>query len=488
METNLKSTKNLWFVVISGLLAILFDYLFFNKMFGVSVLIYGILVLGALFLFAKSKSYSLKPALWLVLPFLFFCAIPLVRDNPFLRFLDSLGALGMYLLMVRALTGDSILNFSFLDYILTAILWPFKFAGRGISKGLNLIRGAGGIQKGKSRQVLIGVLTALPVLVFFGVLFVSADLAFSQFIEKTFQVHLPDTAIPQVIVVGVIFTLCLGLFAYLTNPSDKISKDISELLNFRSGTETNREIEISVFLSLIAALFLLFIAFQVHYLFGGAANIYFQGFTYAEYARKGFWELLVVAFTTLLILLAVDNHSKDHAARLKWFILPALAIIVEVLIIVASAFKRLALYQSAYGMTSLRLYVFGFIIFLAVIFVIFGAKIILNKKHSFFAFGVLLSVIVFLVGMNLLNPDKFIAEKNIHQFNQTNKLDNYYLLTLSADAAPTVLQNFKPQTDEDKIARDNYIENLTRYLSEQRADWQSYNIARAKAWNELQKN
>ncbi len=483
-DTNIKMSSFWPWPLVAGFLAVIFDYLFFNKIWGVSVTIYGVLVLGMLFWFTRSRQLNFKPAQWFVLPYLIFIFVPMLRANGFVDFLNALGALGMYLLMVRAVTLDNINNFSLADYFFTAVLWPFKFLGRGFGALFSLLRGAQNVQLGKSRQVLIGVLTALPVLVFFGILFAAADLAFRQFIANTFAWHLPDTLIPQVVVIIIIFILCMGLFAYLFNPSDKISGELSELLNIASplGNENgeNRKIEIAVFLFLIAALFLLFILFQMHYMFGGAINISFAGYTYAEYARKGFWELLIVAFSTLLILLSVDHYTSKLAARTKWFILPALLIAAEVMVIIISAFQRLALYQAAYGMTEMRLYVFGFITFLAAIFVLLAIKLIQNKPHAFFALGTIIILICFFVGMDILNPDKYVAQKNLTQFAGTDKLDAKYLLSLSADATPVILEKFNPTTEEDKQLQRDYIEKSKQKLPKTES-WQSYNIAREKA-------
>src|SRR5207244_2088993 len=61
-------------------------------------------------------------------------------------------------------------------------------------------------------------------------------------------------------------------------------------------------VESTIFLGSVNALFLAFIMVQLAYLFGGQANISAQGFTYAEYARKGFFELVAVAVAAFGLL------------------------------------------------------------------------------------------------------------------------------------------------------------------------------------------
>jgi hypothetical protein len=158
-------------------------------------------------------------------------------------------------------------------------------------------------------------------------------------------------------------------------------------------------------------LFLLFIGFQVTYLFGGEANIMNAGFTYAEYARQGFWELLAVAALSLFVLLASEKYADVEGKKDKRFLLPALILIAEVGVLIASAFKRLSLYMDTYGMTVLRFYVVGVILFLVALFILLAVKFITLKRESFFAFGTLLSLVTFLMIINLMNPDGFVAKE-----------------------------------------------------------------------------
>lgn len=488
METQ--NTKNLplW-ALAAVILGLAFSYLFIDKHVGVSVLIYGALLLGALFWFSQKNGYSFKPVLGLSALFMFFTAMPLFRADESLVFFDVLASIMLYLLMIRVLTRERLRGFGLFDYVLTIILWPLKFVG-GFFKSLGaLINSARNIPQGKTSRVLIGVVAALPVLIFFGALFASADLAFRQFAENIFSFNIPDLFIPRAIVTSIIFALSLGGFYYLLNPGDKTTDDLSELLGLNKSNDVpkeDRSLEVTVFLCLIGALFLLFIGFQINYFFGGVANIALGEFTYAEYARKGFWELLVVSFSTLLILLVVDRYTSHLTNRVKWFIWPSLAIIAEVMVIMFAAFKRLALYQDAYGFTDLRLYVSAFIILLGVVFVILAFKFIASKNHSFFAFGVFCSVAAFLIVMNLLNPHQFIAKQNIERFNQTGKIDTYFLLNLSADAYPAILNEFKP-TNEDDIAQYKFfLEERPVVLKAQVQDWESFNISRDKALKEFE--
>jgi len=458
----------------------LFDYLFFEKNFGISVFIFEAFAVAVTLVFAFYFKQSYRNIAWLLVCILFFAAMVAVRDNMLLAFLNVLASAGLVLLAAQSLLKKQIGNFKISDYFFTIFISPFKILHRSFH-ALSFLTTPS--QKSSTlvfRRVIVGIVLALPFLVIFGALFASADLAFKQLIDSIFRFTLPDELVGHLIFIIGTCAVALGLFAYLFNvPPEK--KGIEKESVTAENTALNRNIEVKVFLWLIAGLFAVFLVFQVAYLFGGAINVSQGAFTYAEYARKGFWELLVVAFLSLLILLIMDRYTKSSFARTRWFTLPSLVLSAEVFIIIVSAFKRLMLYQSAYGLTTLRLYVSGFIIFLGIIFIILAIKLWREKEDSFFAFGALLSMIGFLVVFNLLNPDVFIAKQNIKRFNESGKVDVAYLGSLSADALPALLDVRERLNPEDQALLDKTIETKRAWLEKQAEHWQSYNVSRAKA-------
>ncbi len=79
------------------------------------------------------------------------------------------------------------------------------------------------------------------------------------------------------------------------------------------------QIESSIILGSINFLFSIFILVQLTYLFGGESNISRQGFTYAQYARRGFFELIVVVVVSLLILLTTEKYViKKESEHIKF--------------------------------------------------------------------------------------------------------------------------------------------------------------------------
>lgn len=483
-DTN--SKLNVYLLVVgSMLLGIIFDYLFFEKIPGISVFIFEALAIILALWFSNRFKYSFRSTAWLLVLALFFVAMVGFRANPFLIFLNIVASFGLLLLATQEIRKKHIFNFRIPDYVITIIATPLKILQRFLQTLSFLSRPTQKSSSAVLKRVIVGIVMALPFLIIFGALFTSADLAFKQLVDSIFRFQISDELFGHVVLIVGTFAISLGLFAYIFNTPPEINS--SEILeNSKSEKNTmDRTIEVKVFLWLIAGLFAIFLIFQIAYLFGGVINISQGTFTYAEYARKGFWELLTVAFFTLLILLIMDKYTQPKSPRLSWFTIPSLVLIIEIFVIMISAFKRLMLYQDAYGLTTLRLYVSGFIIFLGVIFIILAIKLWRDKEDRFFAFGAFLSIVVFLVVFNILNPDAFITKKNIDHFNQTGKIDAHYLSTMSADAVPDILNVYDRLNNEDKATIEQLLVNKKVELENQKSDWQSYNISRQRALNKL---
>src|SRR4029450_7185907 len=116
--------------------------------------------------------------------------------------------------------------------------------------------------------------------------------------------------------------------------------------------------ETAIVLGLLDVLFLKFVVVQFQYFFGGAARIQaVAGLTYAEYARRGFFELVGVAALVLPLLLAAHWLLRKEKARDEIvFRVLAGAQIALLFVMMVSAFQRMRLYQREYGLTELRVY------------------------------------------------------------------------------------------------------------------------------------
>jgi len=237
--------------------------------------------------------------------------------------------------------------------------------------------------------------------------------------------------------------------------------------------------EMTVVLALLDLLFLAFVLVQLRYLFGGASLVEERThLTYAEYARHGFFELVTVAALVLPLLLLADwVRTRGRAGRDRLFQVLAGALILLLFVVMASALQRMRLYQREYGLTELRVYTTGTMLWLAVVFV-WTAATVLRGRRDLFAIGALVSGFVAILAVNVLNPDALIARTNLNRPN----LDLPYLMQLSDDATPELV---KALPTVDPKLRDQLAFELS-YRQRPGQDWRTWNVSRDRAQKALE--
>ncbi|HKP71193.1 MAG TPA: DUF4173 domain-containing protein [Pyrinomonadaceae bacterium] len=250
-------------------------------------------------------------------------------------------------------------------------------------------------------------------------------------------------------------------------------------------------IETVIILGLVDLLFISFVAIQVPYLFGGMDLVQnTPDFKLAEYARRGFGELVVVAALVLPMLLASHWLLRRGSGGLeKLFRVLAGLQIALLFVIMASAVQRLLLLtgELGYGMTTVRFYPMVVMTWLAVVFIWFLLTVFRGaRKH--FAWGALWSAIVILGVTNLINPDKLIVQTNLKLMHQGRQFDGDYNAHLSADSIPTILEALPYMSPEDqcdvKFALDNH--RLNHFNGD--GDLRSFSFSRSSALSDLEAN
>jgi Domain of unknown function (DUF4173) len=176
------------------------------------------------------------------------------------------------------------------------------------------------------------------------------------------------------------------------------------------------------------------------------------------------------------LLLAADwfLRNTDRRGRLvfRWL---AAALLVLLFVVIASALQRMRLYEHEYGLTELRLYATGLIVWLAIVCIWFAVTVLRGRRHAF-AVGALVLGFAATLAFNVVDPDALIARTNLTR----PKVDVEYLARLSDDAVPTLVARLGtvPQAERRELA----FALLGRSRS---GDWRSWNLARHRAANAL---
>jgi hypothetical protein len=221
----------------------------------------------------------------------------------------------------------------------------------------------------------------------------------------------------------------------------------------------------------VDGLFALFAAVQSACLFGGRLPVH--GITYAEYARRGFFELLTVAVLSLVLLSAAQRLVKLETAGVRALFRGAgAAQVALVLLMLLGAVTRLQMYEEAYGYTEERLLAHALMPVLAALLVFRGVTLFWRPQR--FGPAVLAAGLLYLALLNALNPEAQVARLNLARYAQTGTVDADYLATLGPDARPD-LDDALPRLPERAAER---LRNVPRPAP---GGWAGWNLARARA-------
>ncbi|QXV58835.1 DUF4153 domain-containing protein [Amycolatopsis sp. TNS106] len=355
-------------------------------------------------------------------------AVGMVRASVWLNVLCVLAALVAGSL---AVVGKRTVNTIIYDVFAVPIeaLLSLPWIGRGLAK-------LGKKQEGRAKpRFLVPVLTSALLLLVFVPLLRGADAAFANVVDAVIPELNPGTFVRW----GFFFTVAAFavtgacyLLAAPPLPADSAAVDTPR-------KRLAHRLEWTLPLGVLVALFTSFVVVRLVVLFGGTEYLLAtSGLTAAEYARSGFWQLSAITVLTLLLVAAALRWApKSSAADRAWQrgLLGALSVLS--LMLVASALSRMWTYQQAYGFTVLRLLVEVCELWIGLIFVLVLVSL-LPLRSAWLPRAAIGAAVAALLGLAVLDPERFIADRNIDRLAHGKTLDTGYLSRFSADVVPSV--------------------------------------------------
>ncbi len=490
MKTN--PTK-LWIIVFA--LGWLFDFLFWNQAPGINFAIFTSMCLTAAFYFLLSDGLRPNRTSLILLPlFGFFTAVTFIRAESMTSFLAYVFTLLMMILLAVSYLGGRWYLYTMVDYVGKFMQLAGSVLVRpiGFTNELRKAQTEAGGQPAKRNiwPVVRGIIIALPIIAIFASLLASADAIFSQRLTdliKWFNIeNLPELIFRLIYIVVIGYGLAgIVLHASTESKDEKLAGEGKPFIPPFLGY-----VEATIVLGSVVALFLTFVVIQFQYFFGGTNNIHIDGFTYAEYARRGFGELVAVAFFALLLFLTFSAITKrDSETQRKIFSGLGVTLVTLLLVMLVSAYQRLGLYEAAYGFSRLRTYTHVFLIWIGLLLI---ATIVLEilRKENFFTFAMLIASLGFAISLPILNVDAFIVNQNVQreihaQKNNTVDLDAQYFLDLSDDAIPPMVKAYQtpslPVPVREKIGAALACVQYTRTIENREYSWQSFQLSRYNA-------
>ncbi|MGN1147583.1 MAG: DUF4153 domain-containing protein, partial [Lachnospiraceae bacterium] len=287
--------------------------------------------------------------------------------------------------------------------------------------------------KGMALYIIIGLCFSIPLFFIIWLLLMSADKVFMDMTEDLFD------KLDMGNVFGVLFTVIFMFFMTYCIMAYLCKKTFSE--EYKERAQLEAVIGITVTLP-ITLLYLVFSGVQIVCLFLGKIDL--ENYTYAEYARQGFFQLLAVCIINLILVLVCHAYFKENK-MLKGIV--TIMSLCTYIMIASSAF-RMILYIKHYYLTFLRLFVLWSLV---VLFILLTGVIIsiYRKKFPLFKYSMVVVTVCFLV-LSFAHPDYWIAKCNVANMGSSTSTffdadayrDYAYLTQLSADAAPAFSELF----------------------------------------------
>jgi len=314
----------------------------------------------------------------------------------------------------------------YLTAIIQSVLWswgewitPFKDAKVYCKNKLG--------SKGKTiLYAVVSVLLTIPVGIIVLKLLMSADIVFGTMTRRFLEYLNIKNAVGITAQTIFVFFAAYGFLSYAVK--GEIREEVTE------GKKGEAILAIPM-AGILTVVYLVFSVVQIAGLFLGKLTLP-EGYTYAMYAREGFFQLLAVSVLNLMLVLIGMRFFKTSKVLKVLLTMMSLC----TFIMIASSAMRMLLYIRTYHLTFLRILVLWSLLVLTLLFV--GVILQLYKKQfSLFRYGVVVVTICYL-GLSFAHPDYWIARYNVAQQKSGIEIDYDYLHGLSADAAPVLVPYF----------------------------------------------
>ena len=382
-----------------------------------------------------------------VIPFFLYDGIPI-------HFFLFLFVCAVYLIWIMYSNNTQISNklsgFIISDYVNQWLIVPFlNFAGLFISfKGLRK-------KDGKGRTLLaalIGTIAAIPVIMLIVSLLMGSDSYFEKFMQDFIDTLKLDNIGTYILELFVGIPVACYIFGSVYGNShkrglDKISREGSE--KALSAAHKIPEAAVYAPITLINIIYIAFICIMAGYLFSALAGRLPESFTYAEYARRGFFELCgVTVINMCLLVFGYVFAKRDHKVYPKKLRILTAILTVLTMLLGVIALSKLLLYIEAYGLSRMRVYPLWFIVLILLVCI---CLIIWHIRPFNVGRPIVIISVVMILALFLPNSDGLIAKYNVDQYlrGQLKTIDVEMIGGMSNAAIPALRELEAKADDED---------------------------------------
>lgn len=425
---KMNSNKAITLIGLSLLIGVLFSVFVFNYL-GVSVPIIILLMIGTFIKIVGIKNKSILGFFFLISSFILSITYGIFTNELF-------RVLNLLVIPISLFSGFLLLTYDKIEFKAISFITAFfdLVVAESIENTTKLPlevkerfgRINGEKKNGYIKYIIKGLFISVPVIIVLLMLLSGADDIFNYYLSNIWDYinieNIYDFIVRFILAIMIMFII-YGLNYSLS--STKVTKVNNKSINKTLNSTTIITVLVSVIL-----VYLVFTKIQVSYLYLNKALP--EGFSFSEYARKGFFQLVFLVFINLVTIITIKlkteikNSKVNSVLNIIYSIITFLTLNMGV-----AAIYKMNLYIGEFGYTRLRILVQAFTVFLCISLVLLLAFII--KEKVLFKPVAIIAMVIY-IGLNYMNIDNFIAKQNIKLIEKRAEIDLWYLSTLSLDA------------------------------------------------------
>lgn len=449
--------------------------LFWKQDLGISVLLFTIPIIWITTKLLKGNIKN-KKALLISIPIIVLSSTYFIFDNLTFYLINIVLVPILYLIMVICAISDFQIK-SIIYKIILMIFQPLNYIGdviRAVLKEFNPKEKDEQIGEKKEKNNIFKAVcfTGTIALIVIGLL-CSADNEFAKIFSTIFKdinIFNVSELTGRIIIIIIAFFYFAGFFMNMLDKENGLKEFEKD-----EKTEKKESYTIRMMITVLNLVYLVFCFTQIKVLFTE------QNIKYSEFARKGFFQLMIVSLINIVMILKANNKNlKETEKQEKYKKTMCIVMVIFTLIIIISAFARMTLYQQNYGYTRLRILVDYTLITEIILLIPTIIYILKNKIDLIKTYFVIIITMYCLV--NFINIDKIIMKNNFNRYKETGYIDLNYIMEMNnSDLIEQLLElkdtEFKysekaySQSDTDKQEIQEQIGKQQRELNGYLASW-----------------
>ena len=461
----------------SIILSIVQSILFYGKEIGISMLLFEIICNGIIYyILNKKNKIQNKNGILLMIPIVLLSSTYFIFANTTFYIANIFVILVTNLIMYVILTNEK-------GYLKNYLYKTFELATNTIKEykeGIKLTKRTSrkiitkneNINKENLKRVAISLLIVFVVVGIVLILLSSADMIFANLFSgignlfKDINIGTTFNIILRITIIIIIYLLFLSLFLSIQKKNKKEERKIKESSGKYNFT-------IKLLLIVLNIVYLVFCFIQLQSLFA-KINIS-NSFDYATYARTGFFQLMFVSFINFGLILISNRYYKKEEKIIR---ILNLLLVLFTIIIAVSAIYRMYMYETEFGLTYLRTFVYIALI-TEIIALVPIIAYIFNKKIDFIKWCLIVGISIYCIA-NYINIEKVIVSKNISR-NNIRPIDYKYISNIVSEDSYEILEERLRKeeiTGEEKVDILNILLNIASNTKD--LSWQEFNISKYK--------